>query len=243
MVRDGVGFYTSRVLAPYLSEAAFLLAEGVAIERIDAALVSWGFPVGPITWLDESGIDVGAKVAHVLHDAFGERMPLPPGVDGLLKDQRFGKKNQRGFYAYGQRKGSERHVDPSVYGVLGVVPAHELPAPEIAQRCALRMINEAAHCFGEGILRSARDGDVGAIFGLGFPPFRGGPFHYVDRVGAAEVVRRLEGYLTTFGARFTPAPVLSELARTGGAFYGPGAAAVAQHRAPQTPTKEETREG
>ena len=236
VVRDGAGFYTSRILGPYLSEAAFLIAEGVAIERVDAALVSWGFPVGPITLLDEIGIDVCATVAHVLHDAFGERMPLPPGVDGLLKDQRLGKKNQRGFYAYGQRKGSEWHADPSVYAVLGVVPARELPAPEIAQRCALQLINEAAHCFGEGILRSARDGDVGAIFGLGFPAFRGGPFHYVDCVGAAEIVRRLEGYLFTLGERFAPAPVLSELARTGGTFYGPGAVPVAQHRAPRTPT-------
>jgi 3-hydroxyacyl-CoA dehydrogenase/enoyl-CoA hydratase/3-hydroxybutyryl-CoA epimerase len=230
VVRDGAGFYTSRILGPYLSEAAFLIAEGVAIERIDAALVAWGFPVGPIHLLDEIGIDVGAKVAHVLHEAFGERMALPPGVDGLLKDQRLGKKNQRGFYSYGQGKGSERRVDPSVYGLLGVVPARELPAQEIAQRCALQMINEAAHCFGEAILRSARDGDVGAIFGLGFPPFRGGPFHYVDSVGAAEIVRRLEGYRTTLGARFTAAPILSELARAGGTFYGPGAVAVGQHR-------------
>ena len=230
VVYDGAGFYTSRILGPYLSEAAFLIAEGVAIERIDAALVEWGFPVGPVTLLDEIGIDVSAKVAHVLRDAFGERMALPPGVDGLLKDQRLGKKNQRGFYSYGHGKGSERRVDPSVYGLLGVVPERELPAQEIAQRCAIQMINEAAYCFGESVLRSARDGDVGAIFGLGFPPFRGRPFHYVDSVGAAEIVRRLEGYRTTLGARFTPAPILSELARSGGKFYGPEAVAIVRRR-------------
>ncbi|HTA93517.1 MAG TPA: 3-hydroxyacyl-CoA dehydrogenase family protein, partial [Polyangiaceae bacterium] len=105
----------------------------------------------------------------------------------------------------------------------------ELPGHELAQRCALQMINEAARCFGEGILRSARDGDIGAIFGLGFPAFRGGPFHYVDAVGASDVVRRLESHQGALGARFSPAPVLVEMAKTGGTFYGPRAVAPGQH--------------
>jgi 3-hydroxyacyl-CoA dehydrogenase / enoyl-CoA hydratase / 3-hydroxybutyryl-CoA epimerase len=230
VVRDGAGFYTSRILGPYLNEASFLIAEGVPIEQIDEALVAWGFPIGPIALLDELGIDVGAKVSHILHDAFGARMALPPGVDALLKDQRFGTKNQRGFYVHGESKKARRVVDPSVYSLLGVEPKRSLPAAEIAQRCALQMINEAAHCFGDGILRSARDGDVGAIFGLGFPPFRGGPFHYLDAVGVAEVVRRLEGYANLLGPRFAPAPVLVDLAKTGRSFYGANAVAVGQHR-------------
>ena len=230
VVRDGAGFYTSRILGPYLSEASFLLADGVAIEPIDRALVAWGFPVGPLNLLDEIGIDVGDKVGHVLHAAFGERMAEPPGIDGLLKDQRLGKKNQRGFYVYGESSKEHKRVDRGVYAVLGVEPNHELPALEIANRCALRMINEAAHCFGEGILRSARDGDLGAIFGLGFPPFLGGPFHYTDAVGAGELVRRLESYRDTLGARFSPAPVLVEMARSGATFYGPRAVAPGQHR-------------
>ncbi|HEY0469483.1 MAG TPA: fatty acid oxidation complex subunit alpha FadJ [Polyangiaceae bacterium] len=230
VVRDGAGFYSSRILGPYLNEASFLIAEGVAIEHIDAALVAWGFPVGPVALLDEVGIEVGAKVAHILHEAFGARMAPPPGIEALLKDERFGRKNQRGFYVYpGDAKG-KRVVDASVYSLLGVRPERTLQADEIAQRCALQMINEAAHCFGEGILRSARDGDVGAIYGLGFPPFRGGPFHYLDVVGAADVVRRLEGYASLLGPRFTPAPVLTEMAKTGGSFYGPGAHAVGPYR-------------
>ena len=230
VVRDGAGFYTSRILGPYLSEASFLLAEGVAIERIDQALVDFGFPVGPITLLDEVGIDVGAKVGHVLHEAFGERMAPPPGIDGLLRDLRFGKKNQRGFYLYGERKKGDKRVDRSVYALLGVDPLRELPQAEIAQRCGLQMINEAMYCFGEGILRSARDGDIGAIFGLGFPPFLGGPFQYVDTVGAAELVRRLESYRVTLGQRFTPAPVLVEMAKSGASFYGPQPVAAGQHQ-------------
>jgi 3-hydroxyacyl-CoA dehydrogenase/enoyl-CoA hydratase/3-hydroxybutyryl-CoA epimerase len=233
VVRDGAGFYTSRILGPYLSEASFLIAEGVAIEKIDEALVAWGFPVGPVTLLDEVGIDVGAKVGHVLHEAFGERMAPPPGIEGLLKDQRLGKKNQRGFYAYGKqggRKKSARAADPSVYALLGGAPRIELAPAQIAERCVLQMVNEAAHCFGEGILRSARDGDIGALFGLGFPPFRGGPFHYVDAVGAPSIVRRLQTFNEAFGLRFAPAPVLVEMAASGAAFYGARAVAPGQHR-------------
>ncbi len=230
VVRDGAGFYTSRILGPYLSEASFLLAEGISIEAVDRALVAWGFPVGPLNLLDEIGLDVGDKVAHVLHEAFGERMALPPGIDALLKDERLGKKNQRGFYVYGEPIREDKRVDRAVYAVLGVEPNRELPALEIANRCALRMVNEAARCFGEGVLRSARDGDLGAIFALGFPPFLGGPFHYTDAVGAAELVRRLESYRDTLGPRFSPAPVLIEMARAGATFYGPRAVASGQHR-------------
>jgi 3-hydroxyacyl-CoA dehydrogenase/enoyl-CoA hydratase/3-hydroxybutyryl-CoA epimerase len=229
VVRDGAGFYTSRILGPYLSEAAFLIVEGVPIEQIDAALVAWGFPVGPIALLDEVGIDVSVKVAHILHEAFGARMAPPPGLEALLKDERLGKKNQRGFYAHPDGKKTQLSVDPSVYSLLGVEPKRALPKAEIAQRCVLRMINEAAYCFGEGVLRSARDGDVGAIFGLGFPPFRGGPFHYLDVVGASDIVRRLESYVAVLGPRFTPAPVLTQMARTGGSFYGAAAVPIGQY--------------
>jgi 3-hydroxyacyl-CoA dehydrogenase/enoyl-CoA hydratase/3-hydroxybutyryl-CoA epimerase len=230
VVRDGAGFYTSRILGPYLNEASYLLAEGVPIERIDGALVKWGFPVGPMTLLDEIGIDVGAKVGHILQAAFGERMAPPPGVERLLTDQRLGKKNQRGLYVYGAAKKSEKEVDRRVYALLSVEPTSDLSEHEIAPRCALQMINEAAHCFGEGVLRSARDGDIGAIFGLGFPPFRGGPFRYIDTVGARDVVRRLESYQSSLGARFAPAPILLEMAAGSRTFYGPNAVAPGQHR-------------
>jgi 3-hydroxyacyl-CoA dehydrogenase/enoyl-CoA hydratase/3-hydroxybutyryl-CoA epimerase len=219
VVRDGAGFYTSRILGPYLNEASFLLAEGVPVEGIDAALVRWGFPVGPVTLLDEVGIDVGAKVGKILHDAFGERMAPPPSVERLVEDQRFGKKNGRGFYDYGSKKKGKREVDRSVYQVLGVEPKSELPAADIAERCVLQFVNEAVHCLGEGILRSARDGDIGAVFGLGFPPFRGGPFRYIDAVGASELVRRMERHEKAHGVRFQPAPLLSEHARDNKKFH------------------------
>ncbi|HEV8550636.1 MAG TPA: fatty acid oxidation complex subunit alpha FadJ, partial [Polyangiaceae bacterium] len=145
VVRDGAGFYTSRVLGPYLNEASFLLAEGVPVEAIDRALVRWGFPVGPLALLDEVGIDVGAKVGKILHEAFGERMAPAPGVERLIEDQRLGKKNGRGFYDYASKKKGKRAVDTSVYAVLGVEPKSDLPPDEIAERCVLQFVNEAAH--------------------------------------------------------------------------------------------------
>ena len=226
VVKDGVGFYTSRILAPYLNEAAYLLAEGVSIEAIDKAMVDWGFPVGPIQLLDEVGIDVAAHVGEIVHAAFGDRMLPPAGMKKLVDDDRMGRKNGRGFYRYAAKSkrgspGAEKTVDASVYSVLAVTPKAKLklPAEEIQMRCALQMVNEALLCFGEGILRSPRDGDIGAIFGLGFPPFRGGPFRYVETLGAAEILRRVRGYEMRFGRRFTPAPVLVEMARRGERFY------------------------
>jgi len=219
VVKDGVGFYTSRVLAPMMNEAAHLVAEGVPIEKIDTTMLNWGFPVGPIKLTDEVGIDVGAKVGKIMLDAFGERMSPPEGMQKLMADERYGRKNGRGFYLYGDKK--KKGVDESVYELLGVTPTNKsISSEDIAWRCALQFVNEACRCFGEGILRSARDGDVGAVFGLGFPPFRGGPFRFVDQVGAKEILGRLRELEKQLGPRFSPAPVLEEIARSGQTFYG-----------------------
>lgn len=228
VVNDGVGFYTSRILGPYMNEASWLLAEGVAIEAIDKALVAWGWPVGPMALLDEVGIDVAAHVGPIMIEALGDRLSPPPTIAKLVTDDRKGRKNERGMYLYGEaakRKGKGKHADESVYAVLGLpVPNPRVKSPvaveEIQMRCSLQLVNEALHCYGEGILRSPRDGDIGAIFGLGFPPFRGGPFRYVDGIGAAEVLRRIEGYQQRFGVRWSPAPALIEAAKSGKPFYG-----------------------
>ncbi len=217
VVRDGAGFYTTRILAPYMNEAAYLLGEGVAIDHIDRALLDFGFPVGPMKLTDEVGIDVGAKVGGVMVDAFGARMEPPEGMARLIADDRKGRKNGRGFYRYDGEKG----VDTTVYETLGVTPgSSNATDDEIVWRCTLAMVNEACLCFQEGILRSARDGDIGAIFGLGFPPFRGGPFRFVDAHGPGEIVRRLNDYQARFGARFAPAPLLLAMAAEGLSFHG-----------------------
>jgi 3-hydroxyacyl-CoA dehydrogenase/enoyl-CoA hydratase/3-hydroxybutyryl-CoA epimerase len=217
VVRDGPGFYANRILAPYVNEAARLLVEGAAIEDVDRALVRWGFKVGPIALLDEVGIDVAAKVAKTMHEAYGERMAPPPAVAQILASGRLGRKNKQGFYAY---DGKKKRVDETVYDVLpGGRERRPFPAEEIAARVALPMVNEAIRCLGEGVVRSARDADLAAVFGLGFPPFRGGPIRYADAIGAAKLAETLAALAAKHGDRFAPAPALAELARTGGAFH------------------------
>jgi 3-hydroxyacyl-CoA dehydrogenase/enoyl-CoA hydratase/3-hydroxybutyryl-CoA epimerase len=217
VVNDGVGFYTSRILAPYMNEAAHLLAEGGDIADIDKALVDFGFPVGPITLLDEVGIDVADKVGHIMQDAFGDRMQAPAHTTALVKDGRLGRKAKKGFYTY---DGKQKEVDSTVYASLPHGnERRRLDRQEIAERCVLQMVNEAVLCLGEGILRSARDGDIGAIFGLGFPPFLGGPFRYLDAQGPGRMLERLEHYQERFGKRFTPAPLLLENVKAGRRFH------------------------
>jgi len=220
VVNDGPGFYTTRVLVPYNMEAVRLVLEGVSIEEVDAALEYFGMPVGPIKLMDEVGIDVGAHIVTTLNQAFGDRIPLIEGVEKLLDDDRLGKKNAKGFYDYSESS-KGKQVDSSIYSVLGISNAGrlELSRKAIAERVMFTMLNEAAYCLQEGILRSARDGDIGAIFGLGFPPFLGGPFRYMDALGLDHIVERLETLQAEFGERFTPAPILTEFAEKGKSFY------------------------
>jgi 3-hydroxyacyl-CoA dehydrogenase/enoyl-CoA hydratase/3-hydroxybutyryl-CoA epimerase len=210
VVNDGTGFYTTRVLGPYSNEAAYLLAEGASVEDIDGAMTAWGFPIGPLLLADEVGIDVGAHIAVILHDAFGDRMAGPPMMEGLIADDRKGRKNGRGFYLYD--KGERQGVDETVYKALGLGPRRDIDRSEIQERMSLALINEAAHCLGDGILRSARDGDIGAIFGLGYPPFRGGPFWTIDQMGANTVVDKLIVLAAKHGDRFEPAQILRDYA-------------------------------
>jgi 3-hydroxyacyl-CoA dehydrogenase/enoyl-CoA hydratase/3-hydroxybutyryl-CoA epimerase len=219
VVNDGPGFYTTRALSAYMNEAGRLLDEGASIESIDKALVDFGFPVGPITLLDEVGIDVGGKVGQVLGEAFGARAAPSEALRRVVESGRTGRKGKSGFYRYDDA-GAKGEVDATVYDLLpngGV--RREVDAWEIQQRCVLAMVNEALLCLEEGVLRSPRDGDVGAVFGIGFPPFRGGPFRYVDSVGASRTVDELEALDDRFPGRFTPARLLVEHARANKRFY------------------------
>lgn len=220
VVKDGAGFYVNRILALYMNEAANILLGGESVERIDKALVKFGFPVGPVTLLDEVGIDVGAKISPILTAELGERFAAPAAFDKLLADGRKGKKTEKGFYLYGKAaKKGKKQVDDTVYSVLGVTPSPALNADEIASRCTAQMLNEAVRCLEEGIIASARDGDIGAIFGIGFPPFLGGPFRYIDSLGVNNVVATLRQLETRFGSRFTPCPLLLKMAEQGERFY------------------------
>ena len=223
VVKDGPGFYTTRILGPFVNEAVVLLDEGAAIPDLDAALLDFGFPVGPVALLDEVGIDVAAHVSRDLGKAFAARGAAPSATFGKLFDAGYrGRKNGKGFYRYGPstRPGGRKEVDRDVYAHFGGTERKPMRAADLVDRLVLLMVNEAAWCLQEGVVASPRDADAGAVMGLGFPPFRGGPFRWVDAVGAAEVVARMERLRTLCGKRFTPAPLLLEAARTGRPFHG-----------------------
>jgi len=228
VVKDKAGFYVNRILAPYMNEAAILLLAGEPIDKLDKALVDFGFPVGPMQLLDEVGIDVGAKIGPILQAELGERFAAPSAFDKLLDDGRLGKKASKGFYLYGKhvKKGLKhvfkqkgKQVDDSIYTLLKIKPAAILSADEIAKRCTYMMLNEAARCVDEGIVRNARDGDIGAIFGIGFPPFLGGPLRYIDNIGAQSLVAQLTQWAQQHGERYTPCEALVAMAEKGTRYY------------------------
>src|SRR5690606_29270367 len=181
VVRDGPGFLVNRILAPYLNEAAWLLADGASIEQIDRTLKRFGMPMGPLRLLDEVGLDVARHAGAVMNDAFGERLALPPTMSALAKTELLGRKGGRGFYQY--ENGREKGVNGEVYGKLGAtLPAErrELLEQDILDRALFAMVNEAARVLEDGIVATPGDVDLGMITGTGFPPFRGGLLRWAD---------------------------------------------------------------
>ncbi|PFG45952.1 short chain enoyl-CoA hydratase /3-hydroxyacyl-CoA dehydrogenase [Vibrio sp. ES.051] len=215
VVKDKAGFYVNRILAPYMNEAAHILLANEPIEKIDTALLDFGFPVGPITLLDEVGVDIGAKIMPILVNELGERFKGPDVFDVLLNDGRKGRKTGKGFYTY---KGKKKEVDKSVYKLLKLEPESKLSDNDIALRCILPMLNEAVRCLDDGIIRSPRDGDIGAIFGIGFPPFLGGPFRYMDQFGIKELVEKMNEFASKYGDRYAPCDGLLTRAGEGTTF-------------------------
>jgi 3-hydroxyacyl-CoA dehydrogenase/enoyl-CoA hydratase/3-hydroxybutyryl-CoA epimerase len=222
VVKDSPGFYTTRILAPLMNEAIVLLDEGAEIEALDRALRQFGFPVGPATLLDEVGIDVAAHVSDDLGQAFGARGLTPsPTLAKLAEAGWHGRKNGKGLYRYGEKASRKKEVNREVYSFFGGPSRRSFDPAEVAERLALLMVNEAVWCLAEGVLASARDGDVGAILGLGFPPLRGGPFRYADSLGAGGLAGRMRSLADRLGPRFEPAPRLVEMASSGSSRFYP----------------------
>ncbi|MGR5339351.1 fatty acid oxidation complex subunit alpha FadJ [Vibrio astriarenae] len=217
VVKDKAGFFVNRILAPYMNEAANVLMAGEPIEHLDDALLNFGFPVGPITLLDEVGVDIGAKIMPIMVKELGPRFEGPDVFDTLLDDDRKGRKTGKGFYTY--KDGKKKGVDESVYKLLNLTPEKKLSEKEVSLRCVLPMLNEAVRCLDDGIIRSPRDGDIGAIFGIGFPPFLGGPFRYMDKIGLPKLVELMNEYAEKYGDRFAPCDGLLTRAGNNETFY------------------------
>lgn len=219
VVRECPGFLVNRLLMFYSAEALWLLDEGHAIEDIDRAMTEWGMPMGPMRLADEVGLDVAAKVGHILTEAFGERLPFPLWLDRLPESGRLGLKNGRGIYRYEGRK--EKEVDPAVYAEIGVRPTRRAPdLGKLARRMVLPMINEAARCLDEGIVEGPGPLDLAMIFGTGFPPFRGGLCRWADGEGLPRLVDELVSLAREVAPRHEPCDALRRFATAGGFYAG-----------------------
>lgn len=220
VVNDGPGFYTTRILAPYMNEALLLLEEGASVEQLETVMKSLGFPVGPITLFDEVGLDVATHVSETLKDLFSNRGGKISSMASELVDAGYiGRKNGKGFYFYPSEKTKKKSVNNEIYSLFGGARRKKMSKEEIRSRMLLVMVNEAVLTLQDEILMNPGDGDLGAILGLGFPAYLGGPFRYIDRVGASAVLSELSRLQEKNGPRFTPAPLLRDMAAEGSRFY------------------------
>ncbi len=215
VVQDGAGFFTSRVLAPFLNEAAWCLVQGGSIEEVDRALTRWGWPVGPLALLDEVGLDIAAHSAEVLQAEMGDRFAAPELFARLLREGRTGRKGKGGFYDY---SGANKKADRKVYKLIDWKPA-PIAEQEIAERCWMQMLNETARAIEDGVIEDPVDIDLAVVFGFGFPPFRGGLLREADRLGAGYVVDRLDSWAEVYGERLRPAELLRRMADRGERFH------------------------
>ena len=218
VVKDGPGFLVNRILMPYLNEAGFLLEEGVSIKDLDQAALNFGMPMGPCRLLDEVGIDVGVKVAKVMYEGLGERAHPSKFSSKLMEKNFLGKKNAKGFYLYDE-KGKVSGPNLEVEDLLPK-DKKKMSETDLQMRLFLPMINEAAAILKDGIVSTAGEVDLGLIFGIGFPPFRGGLLRYADSEGLDKILSALKHHSETVDKeRYRPSTYLEDLVASKTTFY------------------------
>jgi 3-hydroxyacyl-CoA dehydrogenase/enoyl-CoA hydratase/3-hydroxybutyryl-CoA epimerase len=218
VVADSPGFYTSRVLGVLMNEATLMLGEGARMKDVDRAMTAFGFPVGPFVLYDEVGLEVAAHAGETLARAFSDRIPRSAIVADLVAQGDTGRKAGRGFYLWPaptrlphalERFAPRATRKPNPF-VEAPATSRTFGERDIQDRLVLLFVNEAIRCLDEGVLRSPADGDLGAVLGLGFPPFTGGPFHYADALGLPILSARLRELADSHGRRYEPARSLLE---------------------------------
>jgi 3-hydroxyacyl-CoA dehydrogenase/enoyl-CoA hydratase/3-hydroxybutyryl-CoA epimerase/3-hydroxyacyl-CoA dehydrogenase/enoyl-CoA hydratase/3-hydroxybutyryl-CoA epimerase/enoyl-CoA isomerase len=219
VVNDGPGFLVNRLLLPYMNEALELIADGADIKAVERAAKDFGMPMGPITLYDVVGLDTAFYAGRVMHEAFPDRTAASPILPALVKAGRLGQKSGAGFYAY-KDKGGKGIPDPALAEIIKplVRKQEKFTQEQITARLFLPMVLEATRILESKVVRDPRDVDLGLIFGVGFPPYKGGLLFWADTLGAAKIVEMLKP-LEALGARTQPTPVLVEMAKSGKKFY------------------------
>ncbi|HSI12083.1 MAG TPA: 3-hydroxyacyl-CoA dehydrogenase NAD-binding domain-containing protein [Chthoniobacter sp.] len=217
LVKDSPGFLVNRILLPYMIEAAALFWQGASVADIDAAMLNFGMPMGPLRLTDEVGVDIALDVAETLAAAFPSRMHVPDVLGALINAGMLGRKAGKGFYKY------SKHSEASANKAVTQLRPPRQPSPpdpnEIENRLVLLMVNEAARCLEEGIVATPGEVDLAMVMGTGFAPFRGGPLRYADTAAVSKVVDDLNRYAASAGPHYTPCNLLKEMAKTGRRFY------------------------
>lgn len=219
VVNDGPGFLVNRLLFPYMNEAIELLCDGASMKEIDRASVTFGMPLGPIALYDLVGLDTAMYAGRTMWEAFPDRVIASPLIPALVKAGRLGQKTGSGFYSYTGKKGTAR-PDPAAEAMVATYrkTTTTFTAQQLTARLFLPMLLEATRVLEERLVRDVRDVDLGLIFGLGFPPFKGGLLFWADTLGPAKIVEMLKP-LEKYGERFRPTALLLEMAKTGKKFH------------------------
>lgn len=225
VVNDCPGFLVNRVLFPYFGGFAKLLSFGVDFVRIDKVMEKFGWPMGPAYLSDVVGIDTAHHGRDVMAEGFPDRMAVEgkTAVDVMYEADRLGQKNGKGFYAYEtDKRGKPKKVsDPQAYELLKsiMVEPRELSDEDIVNYMMIPLCLETVRCLEDGIVETPADADMGLIYGIGFPPFRGGALRYIDSVGVAEFVALADQY-ADLGPLYQPTAKLREMAAKGQKFFG-----------------------
>jgi len=228
VVNDCPGFLVNRILSPYIGAFMGLVRRGVDFVTIDRAMERFGWPMGPAYLCDVVGIDTGVHAGAVMAEGFPDRMKYDFRTchDVMFENERLGQKNGRGYYAYeADKKGRPKKVvDEEVAALLAPVieGSETLDDEAIVDSMMIPMCLEAVRCLEDGIAASATDVDLALIYGIGFPPFRGGALHYIDDVGIDKFVARADELAAAVGplkAMYVPTEKLREMAASGGAFF------------------------
>jgi len=225
VVNDCPGFLVNRVLFPYFGGFSGLVEHGVDFERADKIMERFGWPMGPAYLLDVVGIDTAVHASDVMAEGFPDRMAHEgkSAIQVMLDNQRLGQKNGKGFYVYEEdRKGKPKKVhDDEAHRLVAEVvrETRELSDDEIIARMMVPLCMETVRCLDEGIVGSPAEADMALIYGIGFPPFRGGALRYIDAMGVAEFVALAERLASELGALYAPTTRLKEMAANGGRFY------------------------